>query len=177
MSDLTIMVLLLTLIFAFTIVLLIVCRKTPQYLVFNDRISIKDFMYPAEIPNYAIESIDLVEKLPKIVMRTNGYGGIETWKGLFRIEGIRRAVLYTENHNRGPFIKIQSTSDVVYINMKDADMTRQLFDEMKNNVKLLKETDLIECKVVNVKRSWIIVGVFTAIVLLVSIIPVFFNNG
>jgi len=163
--------------FAFTIVLLIVCKKTPQYLVFNDRISINDFMYPADISNYTIESIDLVEKLPKILIKTNGYGGINTWKGLFRIEGRRRAVLYTENHNKGPFIKIQTTSDVVYINMEDANKTRQLFEEMKNNVKLLKETDLIDCKVANEKRSWVIVGLFMAIVLLVSIIPVFFNNG
>ena len=177
MSDLMYTILLLSLVFVFTAILLIVCRKTPQYLVFNDHISIKDFMYPAEIPNCAIESIDMVEKLPKILMRTNGYGGIETWKGLYRIDGKRRAVLYAEKHNKGPFIKIQATREVIYINMKDADMTRQLYDEMKNNVKLLKETDLIECKVVNVKRSWIIVGVFTAVVLLVSIIPVFFNNG
>ena len=154
-----------------TIVLLVLFRQKTKFEIFSDLIIISDFAYPANIPNYAIKSISMVEKLPKVMMRSNGYGGLKTWKGIFRILGGKRALFYVEDHNKGPLIKIETVRESVYINFKDKEQTHQLYDELTKNVKLLNETELIDCKIVTTKRSWVIVGIFIAITLVIGLLP------
>ena len=154
-----------------TIVLLLLFRQKTKFEIFNDLIIISDFAYPANIPNYAIKSISMVEKLPKVMMRSNGYGGLRTWKGIFRILGGKRALFYVEDHFKGPLIKIETVRESVYINFKDKEQTHQLYDELTKNVKLLNETELVDCKMVTTKRSWVIVGIFIAITLVIGLLP------
>ena len=154
-----------------TIVLLVLFKKKTKFEIFNDLIIISDFAYPANLPNYAIKSITLVEKLPKVLMRSNGYGGLKTWKGIFRILGGKRALFYVEDHNKGPLIKIETVRESVYINFKDKEQTHQLYDEMTKNVKILNEAELVDCKVINGKRSWVIVAIFIAITTVIGLLP------
>ena len=154
-----------------TIVLLVLFRQKTRFEIFSDLIIISDFAYPANIPNYAIKSISMVEKLPKVMMRSNGYGGLKTWKGIFRILGGKRALFYVEDHFKGPLIKIETVRESVYINFKDKEQTHQLYDELTKNVKLLNETELVDCKIVTAKRSWVIVGIFIAITLVIGLLP------
>ena len=154
-----------------TIVLLVLFRQKTKFEIFSDLIIISDFAYPANIPNYAIKSISMVEKLPKVMMRSNGYGGLRMWKGIFRILGGKRALFYVEDHFKGPLIKIETVRESVYINFKDKEQTHQLYDELTKNVKLLNETELIDCKIVTTKRSWVIVGIFIAITLVIGLLP------
>ena len=154
-----------------TIVLLVLFRQKTKFEIFSDLIIISDFAYPANIPNYAIKSISMVEKLPKVMMRSNGYGGLKTWKGIFRILGGKRALFYVEDHFKGPLIKIETVRESVYINFKDKEQTHQLYDELTKNVKLLNETELVDCKMVTTKRSWVIVGIFIAITLVIGLLP------
>ena len=154
-----------------TIVLLVLFRQKTKFEIFSDLIIISDFAYPANIPNYAIKSISMVEKLPKVMMRSNGYGGLRMWKGIFRVLGGKRALFYVEDHFKGPLIKIETVRESVYINFKDKEQTHQLYDELTKNVKLLNETELIDCKIVTTKRSWVIVGIFIAITLVIGLLP------
>ena len=154
-----------------TIVLLVLFRQKTRFEVFSDLIIIRDFAYPANIPNYAIKSISMVEKLPKVMMRSNGYGGLRTWKGIFRILGGKRALFYLEDHNRGQIIKIETVRESVYINFKDKEQTKQLYDELTKNVKILNETELVDCKLVTTNRSWVIVGVFIVITIVIGLLP------
>ena len=154
-----------------TIILLVLFRQKTKFEIFSDLIIISDFAYPANIPNYAIKSISMVEKLPKVMMRSNGYGGLKTWKGIFRILGGKRALFYVEDHFKGPLIKIETVRESVYINFKDKEQTHQLYDELTKNVKLLNETELVDCKIVTTKRSWVIVGIFIAITLVIGLLP------
>ena len=154
-----------------TIVLLVLFRQKTKFEIFSDLIIISDFAYPANIPNYAIKSISMVEKLPKVMMRSNGYGGLKTWKGIFRILGGKRALFYVEDHFKGPLIKIETVRESVYINFKDKEQTHQLYYELTKNVKLLNETELVDCKIVTTKRSWVIVGIFIAITLVIGLLP------
>ncbi len=172
MNDLLISILNLVLIFGLAIVLLVLFKKRTRFEVYNDLIVAHDFAYPANIPNYAIKSISLIEKLPKVLMRSNGYGGLKTWKGIFRIAGGKRTVLYVEDHFKGPVIKIDTVRENVYINFKDKEQTQQLYDEMAKNVKILDETELVDCKFVATMRSWAIAAVFIVVTMLVLLIPV-----
>ena len=171
MNDMTIGWLMIGIISLMTVVLLLLFRQKTRFEIFSDLIIISDFAYPANIPNYAIKSISMVEKLPKVMMRSNGYGGLRMWKGIFRILGGKRALFYVEDHFKGPLIKIETVRESVYINFKDKEQTHQLYDELTKNVKLLNETELVDCKMVTTKRSWVIVGIFIAITLVIGLLP------
>ena len=171
MNDMTISWIMIGIISLMTIVLLVLFRQKTKFEIFSDLIIISDFAYPANIPNYAIKSISMVEKLPKVMMRSNGYGGLKTWKGIFRILGGKRALFYVEDHFKGPLIKIETVRESVYINFKDKEQTHQLYYELTKNVKLLNETELVDCKIVTTKRSWVIVGIFIAITLVIGLLP------
>jgi hypothetical protein len=171
MNDMTISWMMIGLISVMTIVLLVLFRQKTRFEIFSDLIIIRDFAYPANIPNYAIKSISMVEKLPKVMMRSNGYGGLRTWKGIFRILGGKRALFYVEDHFKGPLVKIETVRESVYINFKDREQTHQLYDDLTKNVKLLNETELVDCKIVTAQRSWVIVGVFIAITLVIGLLP------
>ena len=154
--------------FVTTAILLILEGKMAKIQVFSDGILIDDFMYPAFIPNDAIKSIRLVYKMPGVGMRINGYGGLKTWKGFYRIKDIKRAVLYLENHYKGPFVEIQTTYDMYYINFKNAEQTTQLYNEMNSTVKLVDESRVIDLPKLSQKRSIVVVVVF----ILVLMIPI-----
>ena len=171
MNDITIGFMMMGLIFVLTVMLLVLFKKKTKFEIFDDLIIIRDFAYPANLPNYAIKSITLVEKLPKVLMRSNGYGGLKTWKGIFRILGGKRALFFVEDHNKGPLIKIETVRESVYINFKDREQTHQLYDEMTKNVKILNEAELVDCKVINGKRSWVIVAIFIAITTVIGLLP------
>ena len=173
MDNMTIQWLMMGAFSVLTIILLLLFRNKSRFEIFDDLVVIHDFAYPANIPNYAIKSITLIEKLPKVTMRSNGYGGLRTWKGIFRIIGGKRAVLYVENRFKGPIIKIETVRENIYINFKNREETHELYDELTNKVKLLNENELVDCQMVSTFRSWAIVGVFIAIITLVALIPIF----
>lgn len=161
------MILTIATIVAFTI---LVCRK-PIIQIFPDGIYIKDFLYPSMIPNDSIKSIKLVYTMPKVTMRSNGYGGAFMWKGFFRIKDYRkRAVLYLENHYKAPFIEIQTTQDLYFINCKQPELTTQLYNEMNSTLKLVDESNLIDMKTASQKRSIVIVVVFIIVLMIPSVI-------
>lgn len=172
MSDATLAWLMIGLIVVLTFILLALFKKRTVFEVFDDLIVIDDLTYPARIPNYAIKSIGLVEVMPKVLIRSNGYGGLRQWKGVFRLVGGKRAFFYVENRSKGPIIKIETVKESVYINFKDKEQTRRLYDEMTKTVKILDETKLSDCKFVNTGRSWLIVGIFIALTALIALIPV-----
>ena len=159
-----------------TAVLLILEGKMAKIQVFNDGILINDFMYPSFIPNDAIKSIKLVYKAPNVTMRSNGYGGIKMWKGIYRLrEFKRRAVLYLENHFKGPFVEIQTTTDSFYINLKNAEQTQQLYDEMNSMLKLVDESRVIDLPKLSQKRSIVVVVVFILVLMIpILLLPMLF---
>ena len=161
--------------FAITAVLLVWAGKMSKIQVFNDGVLIDDFMYPAFIPNDAIKSINLVYKMPGVAMRINGYGGLRTWKGFYRLKDIRRGVLYVENHFKGPFIEIKTANDVYYINFKNAEQTQQLYDEMNSTLKLVDESRVIDLPKLSQKRSIVIVVVFVLVLMIpILLLPLLF---
>ena len=158
-----------------TAVLLILAGRMSKIQIFSDGILIDDFMYPAFIPNDAIESINLVYKMPGIGMRINGYGGLKTWKGFYKMKGFKRAVMYLENHYKSPFIETKTSGDVYYINLKNAEQTQQLYDEMNSTLKLVDESRVIDLPKLSQKRSIMIVVVFVLVLMIpILLLPLLF---
>ncbi len=145
--------------------------------IYEDGIKIKDLMYPLTIPNDAIVSINMIDRLPILKYRTNGTGMGAIQKGYFTVknpfqEHSENATLYIRNKNASA-IEIRTVNGLVYINQKNDELTQYLFDEMKNTVKILKENELN----LNAKRPRTYRSVFVIVVLLEALIaPALFMN-
>ena len=153
------------------VVLLIIADvKRERILVFEDGIKIKDLLYPLSIPNDTIVSISLVDSLPKLIRRTNGTGIGLILKGYFTVknsslEYSENATLYIRNRNASA-IEIRTVNGVVYINQKNDELTQELFQEIKNTVKILENNELnLDAKRPRTYRSVIVIAVFFVVLL------------
>lgn len=148
-----------------------------KIIVYEDGIKIKDLMYPLTIPNDAIVSINMIDRLPLLIYRTNGTGIGPIQKGYFTVknsslEHSENATLYIRNKNASA-IEIRTVNGLVYINQKNDELTQCLFDEMKSTVKILKENELN----LNAKRPRTYRSVFVIVVLLEALLaPALFMN-
>ena len=145
--------------------------------IYEDGIKIKDLMYPLTIPNDTIVSINMIDRLPLLIYRTNGTGMGPIQKGYFTVknsslEHSENATLYIRNKNAS-VIEIRTVNGLVYINQKNDELTQYLFDEMKGTVKILKENELN----LNAKRPRTYRSVFVIVVLLEALLaPALFMN-
>lgn len=172
MSEMLVLGIYIVIVTVLTVLFVIFIGKTPSFEVYNDIIIIRDVMYPAGIPNYTIKSIRLIDKLPSVLFRINGYGGIKRWKGIYGIKkGVyKKAYLYVDNHFKGPVIELRTANNLIYINLQTEEQTKQLYDEMMTTIKFVDENELSDYKVMPVWRSILVVVVFTAIIGLSSLI-------
>lgn len=172
MNEMLVMGIYIAIITVLTVLFVIFVGKTPIFEIYSDIIIIRDMMYPANIPNYTIKSIRMIDKLPGVLYRLNGYGGIKRWKGVFGMKnGIyKKAYLYVDNHLKGPVIELRTANNLIYINLKTEEQTKQLYDKMMSTIKFVDENELVDCKVMSVWRSIWVVLAFTAVVALASLI-------
>lgn len=161
----------------FVLVFLVVSFLQERIYVYDDGIKIKDFMYPLWIQNDTIVSISFVDRLPLLIYKTNGGGLGRIQKGYYTIkkggERSENATLYIRNRNASA-IEIRTVKGLIYINKNNNEQTQELFDEIKNNVKILKESELNY----NSGRPRTYRSVFIIAVFIVALIayPIFFAN-
>ena len=161
----------------FVLVFLVVSFLQERIYVYDDGIKIKDFMYPLWIQNDTIVSISFVDRLPLLIYKTNGGGLGRIQKGYYTIkkggEHSENATLYIRNRNASA-IEIRTVKGLIYINKNNNEQTQELFDEIKNNVKILKESELNY----NAGRPRTYRSVFIIAVFIVALIayPIFFAN-
>ena len=88
-------------------------------------------IYRARISYTEISQLSLVQDLPRIETRTNGYAFLNYDKGYFRLAGIGKAELFV-NVSKPPFIHLKTKDgSVFYLNYSDAQKTRDLFDKIQ----------------------------------------------
>ena len=162
---------------AFVLVFLVASLAKEKIYIFDDGIKIKDLMYPLWIQNDTIVSIKMIDNLPSLIYRTNGGGLGRIQKGYYTIkkdgEHSENATLYIRNTNISA-IEIKTVKGLIYINRKNDEQTQELFDEIKNNVKILKENELNY----NAGRPRTYRSVFIIVVFIAALVvyPIFFAN-
>lgn len=98
--------------------------------VVNDRVSISSFIYDVEIPTAEIESVALLETLPRIQMRTNGFAMGSSLRGHFRFTDLGDGELYVEA-DAAPYILIEHAGGFVIFNAPESDQTRALYEQIQ----------------------------------------------
>ena len=149
--------------------------KAESIFASEDGVNIKDNFYPLYIPNDIIISITLLNSVPRILMKTNGanLGGIIKGRcKIMRNDATEKATMYLRNRSSN-VIEIKTVNGSVFINRKNDALTQQLFDEMKNTVKIVKESELDYCSKPRRNYRSILVTIASTTVLLC---PLFFMN-
>ena len=138
--------------------------------VCEDGIKIKDLLYPLTIANDTVVSINMVDRLPLLIHRTNGAGFGSIQKGYFTVKNSsighsENATLYIRNRNASA-IEIRTVKGLVYINLKNDELTQELFNEMKSTVKILNDNELnLNAKRPRTYRSVIVIVALVAMLL------------
>lgn len=102
--------------------------RSPQITVGEEVVKISG-MYGREIPVSDIVSVELIDELPPIAMRTNGSDTGKQAKGHFRFSNGDHCMLFI--HKEAPYIQLRTTSDLYYLNLSDKDKTVELFETLK----------------------------------------------
>ena len=87
-------------------------------------------LYGREIPLAEIVSVELIDELPPIAMRTNGSDTGRQAKGHFRFSNGESCMLFI--HKQAPYIQMRTTNDLYYLNLSDEEKTVELFETLKN---------------------------------------------
>ncbi len=86
-------------------------------------------MYGIEIPRANIASVELVEGLPRIQSRTNGFASGGLLRGNFRLEEWGAGKLFI-NRSSPPYVVVRTADTFVVVNFEDAARTRELYQQL-----------------------------------------------
>lgn len=89
-------------------------------------------MYGDEWEYEDIASIELMEKLPEVTVRTNGLGLPTLSKGYFKVKGYGSSLLFIQNGS-SPYIYIELENRKIFINDNDPEQTRAWYQHLHAN--------------------------------------------
>ncbi len=101
-----------------------------KYVLNEDSLTIKG-MYGESISYKDMKKVELVESLPEIKVRTNGYALNDVLKGHFKLEQLGKAKLFIQFGNP-PYIIIHTDKGYLIINEPDRAKTSQLYEEISS---------------------------------------------
>jgi len=117
--------------FAVIVVIALVCYFSTEtkVAVENRNIQIAG-IYGQTIPFDSIDQVSLLDTMPEIVRRTNGYSFLSVKKGYFKTEDGRTVKLFLHS-SEAPYLKISDKSGTsVFINYKDSGLTERVYGEI-----------------------------------------------
>lgn len=114
---------------AFVVVIIAMSSRPQQIMVGEDSVKISG-MYGREIPVADIVSVELLEALPHVKMRTNGSSTGRYSKGHFLLEKGEKCMLFVR-HKMPPYIEIRTSHNLYYLNGATEGETMRLFEALK----------------------------------------------
>jgi hypothetical protein len=114
-------------------VLMYFSAKPTEYVLQNGILKISG-MYGGEIPVDEINSMELKDTLPQILLRTNGSALGTKLKGHFKLKDVSDAKLFIDT-SKPPFIFLKINSKLIILNCDDSLKTEELYKNLENSVK------------------------------------------
>jgi hypothetical protein len=97
----------------------------------DDALSVAGAGYSAEVPLASMTEVSLLDALPPVGRRTNGYAFGGTLRGHFQIDELGACEVFIERRVP-PFIVIRTADRVVIVNRPDPEDTRRLYRELES---------------------------------------------
>lgn len=117
----------------FVVVVLLLANKSQSIEVGEETISISG-MYGRDIPLSEIVSVELLEELPPVAMRTNGSSTGKYNKGHFRLKNGEDCLLFIRN--QAPYIELRTTGHLYYINGDTKEETLEVLSKINEKTHL-----------------------------------------
>lgn len=106
---------------------------SPSIKIDHEKISISG-LYGESIPLKNINNIELLDSIPNINLRTNGFTLANIRKGYFLVENMGLVKIFMQSKNQ-PFIKIKTNNSGYIINTQKASETIDIYKEMVSHCK------------------------------------------
>jgi len=103
--------------------------RPPVVHVGPEGLRVDTLFYGATIPAGDIVSVSLDPRLPRVLVKTNGFAGAGTLRGRFRVEGWGEGRLYVDE-GIGPYVVVRLRQGFVVVNFREPERTRALYDEI-----------------------------------------------
>lgn len=116
----------LTVVFVVTIFAL---SSHPQNITMGEKTVKISGMYGCEIPIADIVSVELLDEMPPISMRTNGSDTGSRLKGHFLLKNGEKCMIFIRR--QAPYIELRSTGNLFYFNADSKEETDHLYQEIK----------------------------------------------
>ena len=113
---------------AFVIILLAFSNRSSKIEVGEETVSISG-MYGRDIPVSEIVSVELLEKLPPVRMRTNGSSTGKILKGHFLLANGEKCMMFIRRE--APYIELRTTDNLYYLNGANKEETETLYQQLK----------------------------------------------
>ncbi len=105
-------------------------RRDPRVAVTADRLSIDSLFYGQDYPLSQITAVSLEPRLPRVLLRTNGFAGGGILRGWFKVEGLGRGKLFVDSGS-APFVLVRLRDGFVIVNSSDPQQTRALYERLR----------------------------------------------
>jgi hypothetical protein len=94
-----------------------------------DGFEVGTLFYGASFAATDITSVSLETRLPRVLLKTNGFGGAGTLRGHFRLEELGDGRLYVEQ-GYAPFVLVRLREGYVVVNFREPEKTQALYQQM-----------------------------------------------
>ena len=118
---------------AFPAILVLSGRKPMSVTVSDSALNIEG-MYGMRVDFSKVQSCDTIVSLPAIKVKTNGYAFGKILRGNFRLRTGEKVKMFIDKGNP-PFIHIKTDDTDIFLNLKDAAITRNLFTDIRRHLK------------------------------------------
>lgn len=88
-------------------------------------------MYGVEWHANDIEAVELLEELPEVIIKSNGFAMEGKMKGRFRLEDPYNGAILFVTKGEAPYLYIKSHEDDLFLTRKDASRTKELYNDLK----------------------------------------------
>jgi hypothetical protein len=103
--------------------------QPPRVTVRPDGLEVQSPFYGKVFPASDITGISLLPALPRVLLKTNGFGGGASLRGHFRVEGLGDGRLYVEE-GFAPYVLVRLRAGFVLVNFREPERTRALYEEL-----------------------------------------------
>jgi len=103
--------------------------QPPRVTVRPDGLEVQSPFYGKVFPASDVTGVSLLPTLPRVLLRTNGFGGAGSLRGHFRVDGLGDGRLYVEE-GYAPYVLVRLREGFVVVNFREPEKTRALFDEL-----------------------------------------------
>ncbi len=103
--------------------------QDPEMLLKEDSFEVTG-VYGDEWSYEEIIHMELLDEMPEVTLRTNGYGMQSISKGHFKVKDFGSSLLFIYKGN-SPYLYIETDSDKIFINSKSAEQTKDWYHQLE----------------------------------------------